>query len=90
MYKVIKTFRDLQDNNHRYVIGEIYPRKGVKVTTARLNELAGVGNKAKTPLIKEIEEVKTEEVKTEEITTEEVEVKVVKKTPKKKKSKKGE
>ena len=53
MYKVIKLFADLQDNNHVYNVGDTYPRKGVSVTDARIAELAGNTNKQGTPLIAE-------------------------------------
>ena len=54
MYKVIKHFVDLQDNNHKYDIGDTYPRKGLNVLQSRINELASDKNKQKTPLIEEI------------------------------------
>ena len=59
MYKVIKFFTDLHDNNHPYDVGDIYPRKDVKVTEGRIAELAGSNNKQGEPLIKKVE-VKTE------------------------------
>ena len=67
MYKVIKHFVDLQDNNHKYDIGDIYPRKGLNVLQSRINELASSKNKQKTPLIEEIPE-KVEEPKKEKKT----------------------
>ena len=57
MYKVIKHFVDLQDNNHKYDVGDTYPRKGFNVLQSRINELASDKNKQKTPLIEEIPEV---------------------------------
>lgn len=57
MYKVIKHFVDLQDNNHKYDVGDTYPRKGLNVLQSRINELASNKNKQKTPLIEEIPEV---------------------------------
>lgn len=51
MYKVVKFFVDLQDNNHPYNVGDVYPRKGLEVTEERLAELAGVNNKQGVPLI---------------------------------------
>jgi hypothetical protein len=57
MYKVIKHFVDLQDNNHKYDVGDTYPRKGLNVLQSRINELASSKNKQKTPLIEEIPEV---------------------------------
>lgn len=62
MYKVIKHFVDLQDNNHKYDVGDTYPRKGLNVLQSRINELASNKNKQKTPLIEEISE-KVEESK---------------------------
>jgi hypothetical protein len=56
-YKVIKHFVDLQDSNHKYDIGDIYPRKGLNVLQSRINELATNKNLQKTPLIEEIPEV---------------------------------
>lgn len=62
MYRVIKHFIDLQDSNHKYDIGDIYPRKGLNVLQSRINELASNKNLQKTPLIEEIPE-KVEEPK---------------------------
>ena len=56
MYKVIKHFVDLQDNNHKYDVGDTYPRKGLNVLQSRINELASDKNLQKTPLIEEIPE----------------------------------
>ena len=64
MYRVIKHFVDLQDNNHKYDVGDTYPRKGLNVLQSRINELASHKNKQKTPLIEEIPE-KVEEPKKE-------------------------
>lgn len=55
-YRVIKHFVDLQDNNHKYDIGDTFPRKGLNVLQSRINELASDKNKQKTPLIEEIPE----------------------------------
>lgn len=57
MYRVIKAFVDLQDNNYKYDINDIYPRKGLNVLQSRINELASNKNLQKTPLIEEIPEV---------------------------------
>ena len=57
MYRVIKAFVDLQDNNYKYDVGDTYPRKGLNVLQSRINELASDKNKQKTPLIEEIPEV---------------------------------
>ena len=55
MYKVIKSFTDLQDNNHLYNVGDIYPRQGFDVLPSRIKELAGKKNRQGEPLIEEIE-----------------------------------
>lgn len=57
MYKVIKLFTDLQDDNYRYEVGDEYPRLGLKPSLARIKELSGSNNKQKTPLIKEVEDL---------------------------------
>lgn len=54
MYRVIKYFVDLQDSNHKYDIGDIYPRKGLNVLQSRINELASNKNRRGVPLIEEI------------------------------------
>lgn len=58
MYKVIKFFADLQDKNHVYNVGDIYPREGLEVSGERLAELAGSDNKQGQPLIELVEEAK--------------------------------
>ena len=54
MYKVIKHFTDLQDNNFAYNLGDEYPRKGVSVLPSRIKELASDKNRQGVPLIEEI------------------------------------
>ena len=56
MYRVIKHFVDLQDDNYKYDVGDTYPRKGLNVLQSRINELASNKNLQKTPLIEEIPE----------------------------------
>lgn len=56
MYKVIKYFTDLHDNNYPYGVGDIYPRQGLTVTEARIAELAGSNNRQGQPLIVLVEE----------------------------------
>lgn len=48
-------FRDLQDNDHIYRVGDKYPRKG-RVAKARIDELSSTDNKIGKPLIEEINE----------------------------------
>lgn len=57
MYKVIRYFVDLQDNNHPYNAGDIFPRSGLVVSDDRLAELAGSENKQGVPLIQLVAEV---------------------------------
>ena len=56
MYKVIKYFTDLQDNDHAYHEGETFPREGLTVTSKRLAELSSAINKRGVPLIEEIKD----------------------------------
>lgn len=55
MYKVIKHFTDLQDKNHPYYVGDVFPRNGMKVSDDRIAELAGPDNKQGVPLIEKVE-----------------------------------
>lgn len=57
MYKVIKHFTDMQDNNFAYNVGDEYPRKGMSVLPSRIKELASKKNRQGCPLIEEIPEV---------------------------------
>lgn len=56
MYKVIKAFTDLQDNNYAYKEGDTYPREGVSVLPSRVKELSTTANRRGEILIKEIED----------------------------------
>ena len=56
MYKVIKSFADLQDKNHVYKVGDVFPRAGLTVTDERLAELPGDKNKQGEPLRKKVED----------------------------------
>ena len=64
MYKVIKLFTDLQDNNFKYEVGDEYPRLGLKPSLARIEELSGSDNRQHTPLIEEVVEDVVEEKET--------------------------
>lgn len=54
MYRVIKYFTDLQDNNHAYHVGDIYPREGFAPSEKRVKELLSGENKRKVKLIEEV------------------------------------
>lgn len=56
MYKAIERFKDLKDDGFVYETGDRYPRKGKRVSKARIAELAGSENKRGRPVIAEIEE----------------------------------
>ena len=56
MYRVIKAFRDLKDNNHVYSVGDTFPRNGVEVDAERIAELASDKNRLGVPLIEEVAE----------------------------------
>ena len=45
MYRVIKFFTDLHDGDHPYNVGDPFPRKGIRVSKERIDELAGTSNK---------------------------------------------
>lgn len=59
MYKVLKYFEDLTDADHPYNAGDVFPRKGLKVSDERITELSGSDNRRKTPLIVEVVEADT-------------------------------
>lgn len=56
MYTVIKRFTDLQDNSHRYNVGDEFPREGGRATKKRLAELSGSDNRRGEPLIEEMKD----------------------------------
>ena len=56
MFKVVKRFYDLKDNNHAYYEGDIYPHNKSKVSEKRIAELSSNKNKIGVPLIEEIPE----------------------------------
>ena len=58
MYKVIKFFTDLQDNNHPYNEGDVFPRSGLKVSETRIAELMSSNNKRGEQLITAVGEKK--------------------------------
>lgn len=57
MYRVVKFFTDLQDNNYPYHEGDIFPRHGKEVSDARLKELASNYNKRGVILIEKVDAV---------------------------------
>ena len=54
-YIVIHSFKDLQDDNYIYQVGDFYPRKDIKdISDERIQELSGINNKIGESLIKAI------------------------------------
>lgn len=68
MYKVIRHFIDLQDNNRPYNVGDVFPHAdaGYPVSEDRIAELAGSENKQGVPLIAEEKPKKKRAKKTTE------------------------
>ena len=56
MYRVIKPFRDLKDNNRLYSVGDTFPHNGVEVGAERIAELESDKNRLGVPLIEEVAE----------------------------------
>ena len=56
MYRAIEYFTDLQDNNHEYNVGDIYPHNKKKVSASRIKELSTDKNRRGIPLIEKVEE----------------------------------
>ena len=56
MYKVMKYFTDLQDNNYAYYVGDTFPRNGVEAGAERIAELSSDKNLQGVPLIEEVVE----------------------------------
>lgn len=73
MFEVISFFTDLQDGDHRYNVGDVYPRSGLAVTEERYKELASSNNKQHRPLIKYVaDEVAGEDAVAATVPVEEV------------------
>lgn len=65
MYKVVKYFTDLQDNNFAYNVGDTYPREGFEVLPSRVKELSGKKNLQGVPLIEKVDEEPKKDKKSE-------------------------
>ena len=59
MYKVIRAFRDLKNDEYVYEVGDIYPVEGYKPTKTRIKELLKGTNKNGKIYIEEV--IETEE-----------------------------
>jgi hypothetical protein len=70
MYKVVVSFRDLQDNGYRYHVGDNFPHDGLSVSNERIDELLTDKNRRHTPMIVEETVTETEPVDIPEVTEE--------------------
>lgn len=57
-YRAAVKFADLKDGRHIYEAGDTYPRPGLTVSAARLEELSSGRNAMGYPLITAVPEVK--------------------------------
>ena len=64
MYRVVKSFVDLQDEHHRYAVGDVFPCSGYEPSEERLRELSTTENRRHKVMITE-EAVKEEPPKVE-------------------------
>lgn len=55
MYRATQFFTDMQDGNHPYNAGDIFPREGVTATPERIKELSGTQNRRGIALIEEVQ-----------------------------------
>lgn len=55
-YRVIKNFLDLEDGNHRYTVGDTYPRSGLAPTKERRQFLLSNQNLLHEPVIEEVDD----------------------------------
>ena len=67
MYRALEHFRDLQDNGYSYDTGDIFPREGLTVDQARLDELASDKNRRHRPMIELLVEESQKEVEKEPV-----------------------
>lgn len=66
MYKVVKAFYDLRDNDRFYAVGDKFPHGDFAVSADRIKELSGTGNRLGEPLIRKVSEPKKASKKTTE------------------------
>lgn len=90
MYKVVKDFTDLTDNNHVYLAGDTYPRKGAKPDAKRVDELSSKFNKRGEILIEAVEGPQKAEIQPEKAENGDADVVVDMAESKPKKAKKKE
>lgn len=62
-YVVIEAFVDLQNDNHRYSVGDKFPHADIEVSDKRISDLLSGNNRRKRPLIEEVKEEAKKPVK---------------------------
>ena len=67
MYRVVRYFTDLQDNNYAYEAGDKFPREGMSVSQERIDELASMNNRQHTVLIQYEPDAITDDEPQEEV-----------------------
>lgn len=87
-YVATRTFVDLQDNHHRYVAGDDYPRSGATPSDSRIKELLSRDNRLGVAVIKEVPE-EVSPLAGNELKTPSADETAPKTTKAKKKAKKG-
>lgn len=55
IFKAIRAFKDLQDSNRIYNVGDVFPREGKEVSHERLTDLSTDNNLQKQPVIESLE-----------------------------------
>lgn len=90
IYKVVEFFTDIQDGDHAYHTGDIFPRDGVEVSEERIAELASTENKRGIVLIEAVETPQKAEIEPQTDENGEAEEVVDKAESKPKKSNKKE
>lgn len=73
-YKTLKAIRDLQDDEHYYRKGDVFPREGLTVPESRINELLEAGHIVPDENVIEVPKLKAVDTAIEEteVATEEV------------------
>lgn len=67
MYKALVRFVDLQDHNHEYKPGDVFPRPGLGVSAERVRALCTTANRRGTPVIAFVEDPVKPPVKEEPV-----------------------
>lgn len=58
IYIAVKRFKDLEDNNRPYNVGDLFPRKGFEVSKKRIKSLETTNNRRNEVMIEKLDLVK--------------------------------